>query len=861
MELDNIAKQLNTKFAEPLPEFSQRRIIFWNDEDGDFADSINELVLDNAKVVCLSENNNFAVKKLLSHDDLTSNYLVYNPVISDLEDDWLLDIKLYSEDFRADQLSMWMQEMNIASIPAVRDELKNYKQYLNAASRRKVLGQFGPEITTVQRLYLALLASVLKTRMNPKEIIKAVMKDGDDLQSTAKMNLLTYSISDKFWSLVNKATGFNLSNNKNDMDMHVVLSALIQTVPEKVLNGLESRYSSIHSSFCYDLVFEWIHSEEKNGAYDLLRSIEKKLKLYDRFDNFEIKDLSESEIMPCIDEVIINKLIQNILNKTISMDTVISVVEKRRTMAWHELYDNYYAGIYWTAKMYQFQEDNASVFHYTDAPKLWNDYCDKYYLMDSYYRQFYVSFNKTLVNANDKLDDSLKTLANNIEKLYKNWFLANLSQNWTNIAATDLSSTGMISKINQQDNFYNRCVNGEDNKVFVIISDALRYEVATSLADQLRIETKADVMLNSQQAIFPTITKFGMAALLPHKKLTLEEKGGLLKVFADGLLTEAGDNRETILKKENAKSVVIKYKDLLLMKRDDRRDLIKGMEIVYIYHDTIDHTSHHDEPGVFEACDKAIFEIKNLVKIITNELNGLSVVITADHGFLYTYEPLNEDDKLDKSSFKKDIIEQDRRHIITDMDGNPDFMIEVKGFYNNDGYKAFSPRENIRLKAGGGMNFVHGGASLQEMVVPVIQYKYLRAGYKSYLSHKDKYDAKPVTLSLLSSNRKISNMIFNFSFYQKEVVGSNYVPCTYSIYLVDSVGNVISDKQTVVADRTSTNNREREYRCTFNLKQQSYSNTELYYLIIQDTEGIQIPAKEEVQIDIAMSFDDFDFFS
>lgn len=37
-------------------------------------------------------------------------------------------------------------------------------------------------------------------------------------------------------------------------------------------------------------------------------------------------------------------------------------------------------------------------------------------------------------------------------------------------------------------------------------------------------------------------------------------------------------------------------------------------------------------------------------------------------------------------------------------------------------FGGFAPRESIRLKMnGGGMNFVHGGISLQKMVVPVIE--------------------------------------------------------------------------------------------------------------------------------------------
>ena len=142
------------------------------------------------------------------------------------------------------------------------------------------------------------------------------------------------------------------------------------------------------------------------------------------------------------------------------------------------------------------------------------------------------------------------------------------------------------------------------------------------------------------------------------------------------------------------------------------------------------------------------------------------------------------------------------------------------------------------------------------MAVPVIKLKFLRSGYKN----REKYDAKFVTVSLLSSSRKISNMIFNLSFYQKEIVSDTYVSCTYDVFLTDKDGNVISDKQKIVADRTSTSNIDRQYRCTFNLKQQKYSNTDIYYLVIQDEAGLQVPIKEEFQIDISMSFDDFDFF-
>lgn len=77
MDTDKIIQDLNRRFAVLLPEFYQRRIIFWYDEDKEFEDKLDEVVLENAKFIALTGNNAFYVKKLLSVDDLTTNYLVY----------------------------------------------------------------------------------------------------------------------------------------------------------------------------------------------------------------------------------------------------------------------------------------------------------------------------------------------------------------------------------------------------------------------------------------------------------------------------------------------------------------------------------------------------------------------------------------------------------------------------------------------------------------------------------------------------------------------------------------------------------------------------------------------------------------
>ena len=101
----------------------------------------------------------------------------------------------------------------------------------------------------------------------------------------------------------------------------------------------------------------------------------------------------------------------------------------------------------------------------------------------------------------------------------------------------------------------------------------------------------------------------------------------------------------------------------------------------------------------------------------------------------------------------------------------PQYLLPVKFLDGNSEYEGFAPRESIRIKMkGGGLNFVHGGISLQEMVVPVIEYHFLRNDSKEYKRNRSQYDTKPVTVHLLSASRKICNMIFSLDFYQKECV-------------------------------------------------------------------------------------------
>ena len=58
-----------------------------------------------------------------------------------------------------------------------------------------------------------------------------------------------------------------------------------------------------------------------------------------------------------------------------------------------------------------------------------------------------------------------------------------------------------------------------------------------------------------------------------------------------------------VLKTEDSASVALKYNDIIAMKRAERSALVKGMDVIYIYHDTIDLSLIHILFAVFiERC-------------------------------------------------------------------------------------------------------------------------------------------------------------------------------------------------------------------------------------------------------------------
>ena len=860
MSIESIQFSLNERFSAPLPEFYKRRIVFWQDEDREFETMLDGLEIPDVKIIKLTGTNNFAVKKLLLHDDLTSNFLFYNPFsYAQQQDNWLRDIELFSEEYRADFISMQMSELNIAATPAMRKTVKVYSKFLENKDRIAKLKKSGREYQTPLQLHIDIMAVLAGLNGgSAQDVFIAVLAAGLDEDNNAALNnIKKFGNIDAFWQLARKYTGYIHEEDKplGFFASHVLLTALAQTMNTSVLKGLERFISDSNKAYCYSIVHEWRNREYNDDLFDLCRYIENELNLASRFEKQDIETLLTADIFPSIHESILKRFFSEVADHVIKVELMLKAAENRRTAGWYERFADYYDCLYYMAKMQEFYQDNAAGFHIVEPKAIWKLYTETAYEMDSFYRHFHYAFGNSLKNSNVLLEDKLKHSAEYVEALYQNWYLKELTGCWTNAISENLSSLGYVSEIGKQHDFYPRYVRplaGKNSRAFVIISDALRYEVAAELCDTIIRTTKGTAKLDAVQSIFPSITKFGMANLLPGRKLSVTED---MEVLVDGQHSRSTPEREKILCSGNPNSVAVQYTDVLNMKRADRRELVSGKEVVYIYHNTIDAIGDKapTEKKVFEACEDAMQELSNILRIIINDMQGTDIFITADHGFLYTYSPLTESDKIGKSGFSGTVYEVGRRYAITDPLTAAEYLmpVQLEGEIGGIAVKGYTPLDSTRIKiAGGGENYVHGGVSLQEMVVPVIAFKNLRTTSKKYV------EVSNAEIKLLSESRKVSNLLFSLDFFQRQPIGDKVQPCAYSIYMTDDEGVLISDRQTIIADRTSTNASERVFRVRFNLKAGAYDKNKIYRLVIaNDTD---VPEEVEFHIDIAFA-DDFGF--
>ena len=281
------------------------------------------------------------------------------------------------------------------------------------------------------------------------------MRGLDTEENSAIANIRKFGSEPVFWELVNRYTGYVQEEGTSLLPLaaHILLTALSVTMKTSCLRGLEKQISDSQQPLCYSLVNEWMHSEDDDALYEIARAVEEQYDLEKRFDALEISELMDSECFPCINECILRRYMTEISENIIKADDIVAAVEKRRTLKWYKRVRYYYDGLLQAAQMQQFYQANIGGFHIAEYAALWRAYTGNYCKMDHFYRQFHVAFGRSLKESSTVLDDLYKSVADYVERLYKNWFLTSLGAQWTSLIREELEKNARLPELPQQADF------------------------------------------------------------------------------------------------------------------------------------------------------------------------------------------------------------------------------------------------------------------------------------------------------------------------------------------------------------------------------------------------------------------------
>ena len=860
MSLQQIETELNARFTD-YNKSSPRNIIFWYDKDGQYAAEIDTIKLTHAKLQKLTKTNSLQVKYLIEHEDTQSNFLIYAPFDKpSVYEDHLADMYFYSRHFATDRETVICEDCGIS--PVYLPFLKKYPQFWTDANEKR----FKELISTVdlsdlsslseKTFGLIMLASIIKTETSDFNQMVKILITSDFIDNKQKLynNLLKAGLDELFWQYCMEDYGFNKDIKAFD---RFIASLFITHSKSQIDEDFTQSYMPYILSKAPNVVLlvSGIMNDVHYAEYysTLARKVEEGFKIPDLISRLNIDNLFECFTFEIIDFKICEYLINKILNESDGLDhqymsILISRIKKTHFENYKLIYRTIDRASHLLNTVKSFESEIASAYSIEDMV---NNYTKSWCNIDRYYRQFYYSLDNS--SDNEKLNVILEKLRVLIENTYTNKYLSSLSLVWR----SKLESISDYKDIpgRKQWQFFEKVAksSARNENTVVIISDAFRYECSQQLATELSRLPGYSVTSDYMISTLPSYTQLGMAALLPCKNFEIDSK---TYVSMDGKATAGVEARNAILTlpENQPNGLCTKFESVYKKQRDVVRPMFAGEKrLFYIYHDQVD--AHGDdlstENEVFDACQAAIDDITRLIAQLTNACSIGKFIITADHGFIYKRDKIQETDKLSTGHIHNDDIKK-KRFVITKNHTQIDDTIKFNMGYLGEtmaNYDVIVPSGVDIFKAqGGGQNFVHGGASLQEIVIPYITIETTRG----------KQQVQEVNIDLASAFRTISNLHTYVDFIQKEPVTDTLRPRTVRAWFEDSNGNKVSNENIITADRTDTNPDERKFPEKFIFASRKYNVKEKYYLrIADDTTGIEISHYEYV-IDIPFA-DDFGF--
>ena len=870
-------KQINDALDRVFNE-EEQRIVFWNDPEREFQNILPFLLLENVTLLRLDETGALGVKLRIERDDPTGRYLLYSPAEEpDYEFDWLLDIRLYSRSFRADRPSILLGELGLAN-QYLRQHIADRRKFFDSKERFLKLkamvqpGDIGADldckmIAVVAKADQPELFNILCT------LFHSCTEAGDQIdldKSSATWELIEkFELDKPFWEMVKASFGYaDEAPSLRKLLVRLLVTDYAHHLKANLPRPLEhlvlppaGRHNAV---VCLG---QWRDSSSKGSSYDKLSAeVASLINLEDHLTGMEIGDQIDIMTFLAVEKGIARDLRERVQSTAdmINSEDVRAIATRRQAGHWASLnvagapevprkaYHSVYDALVAAADFFALRNQYQHGFDFDNPATMFRSYEQELCRFDQLYRH--------MCEAADLVETQgwsiLKPLRDSIEACYTNWFVPNLALAWGKFlepqGTTHLLTDWRIDGMHNQPEFFQKYVRPRleeagNRRVYVIISDAFRYEAAQELATELNGKYRFEATLASQLGVLPSYTALGMASLLPHTILTYKPNGDIL---VDGKPTSLTEQRDDILKA--VEGMACKAPELLALKKEQGRDLVKDKRVVYVYHNTVDTVGESNEEKTFGAVRTAIDELAALVSHIINNLNGNYVVITADHGFLFTESAPGEPEKSKLDQKPEGAVKEKNRYLIghhlPEQDAAWHGETEVTAAAEGD-MEFLIPKGANLFHFGGGARFVHGGAMLQEIVVPVITVRHIKG------KPAEETKVKPATVHVLGGSHKITTGLHRFELIQMEPISERVRSVTLKIAVYEGE-EPVTNTESMTFESNSDKMEDRKKWVFLVLQDRVYDKKTPYRLILRDAEtGIE---QQGVPVIIDRAFtDDF----
>jgi len=831
LNLKQITDKLNAEFAGDT-----RKLVFWYDDKAEFADDIDTLELDGAKVYHLEPDNQFYTKYFLERVDRDTSYLIYAPFPKPpVRENHLEDTLRYSRRFFATRAELIASDLHIDETG--KSVIQEYIKFFGEKGRVQKFYDLEIENFSRENIEIALMSILCKTRTASfDEVVRVVLTDDGFEDNKLLAEFERYTLLDSFWRFCADQFGYSDGSptlEKLVMNMFVTYTDhYVQGEVPKPWQSFISYKSGNIIAFMDNLMNNILYRER----YDMISGIiAGSLKVSSFLKDYSPEALLDCDAFTDVDSVILRWITERLMNEDTGAKLngfdIPAICKHRIKMHFGQMVRGQYLmleGAFRIVKAVNYCCPDG-------IESIIEQYHSQDHFTDRYYREFYFEYDQ-LVDAAPY--EELREL---IENIY-NEYLAKTIVHWNKA----FSPNEAPSILPLQRNFYGNYIQNRSDYIIVIISDALRFEVGYELSQKLQDDAKCTVRIEPMLSTLPSYTQLGMAALLPHKKLEVTKD---YRITADGKFCEDIKQREAVLQSYIQNSRCVRLDDIRALKPAQLREVFTGMEVVYIYHDQIDARGDkkNTENEVFTACKEAVDEIHSIIKKLTNEIRRLHFIVTADHGFIYKRDKLNESDKIGGLAGKAAFV--NRRFIISDERIREDGVANASlgRILGNDDTRmvSYPVSPNVFKVPGGSLNYVHGGSSPQEMIIPVLDIK----------TEKGRVETRPAKISLVSMVQKVTSLIVSLDFIQTEPLSDVVKENNYRLFFVSEDNEKISSECIYTADKKDSEPGKRVFRLRFNLKNRQYDKNKNYYLVAFDEKNNMEVLRHCIAIDIAFAND------